>query len=127
MTPAQARAALDRALAKAGEDAVLQRLLGEDLVPVSVTLRASIRDYQPVEIAGGVGLQAGDSKLVISTTEIDAAGWPGADPEAQTPGDPRILREGDRIIVEGKTRVVLAGWPAPRIAGELIRIEAAIR
>lgn len=127
MTPSQARAALDRWLAKAGQDCILQRLLGEDLAPVSVTVRAHIRGYAPHEIIDGSGLQIGDSHVIISTTQIDAEGWPGADPEAQEPGDPRVPRKGDRLIAAGWTREVLAGWAAPHIQGELIRIEMTIR
>jgi hypothetical protein len=128
MTPQQARAALDRHLANAGADCTLVRLLGTQQAPVSVIVRAHVTDYTPQTLIAGSGLQAGDSKVIISTTQIDAAQWPGAVPAAQaTPGDPRVPRKGDRLIVSGRTRTVLYAWEAPRINGELVRIEMEIR
>jgi hypothetical protein len=38
-----------------------------------------------------------------------------------------VLRHGDRVIVGGKTRVVLFGYPAPYIGDEIVRVEAVIR
>ncbi len=128
MTAAQSRAALDRSLAKYGTDCILQRLLGTQQIPVSVTVRAHVVDYTPETLVPGSGLQSGGSKVIISTTQIDAAQWPGAVPPGQaTPGDPRVPREGDRLIVSGKTRTVLYAWEAPRINDELIRIEMQIQ
>jgi hypothetical protein len=89
-------------------------------------VRAHIVDFKPDELISGTGLQAGDSKARISTTQIDAAQWPGVTPPP-SPGDPRVPRKGDRLIVQGRTRTVLAAWEAPRINGELVRIEMAIR
>ncbi len=128
MSPAQARAQLDRALQKNGQDCILQRLAGSPQTTRSVTVRASVRDYAPHEIADGSGLQAGDSRIVISTTQIDAAQWPDiVTLNKANAGDPRVPVHGDRLIVQGRTRIVQAGWEAPRIQGELIRIEATIR
>lgn len=106
----------------------MQRLLGTQLTPVSVTVRAQIRDFKPEELVAGSGLQTGDSHAVISTTQIDAAQWPSATPAAQaTPGDPRVPRKGDRLIINGKTRTVISAWEAPRIQGTLVRIEMQIK
>lgn len=128
MNADQVRTSLDSMLARAGQTVTLQRLLGTQLTPVSVTLRAHIADFKPAEMISGSGIQTGDSHAIISTTEIDAAQWPGAMPPAQqTPGDPRVPRKGDRLIVQGKVRAVVAAWEAPRINGELVRIEMQIR
>lgn len=125
MTPASARSALDRQLAQVGQACVLQRLLGTALLPVGVVVRAHIVDFKPDELIAGTGLQAGDSKAHISTTQIDAVQWPGATPPS--PGDPRVPRKGDRLFVQGKARTIIAAWEAPRIMGELVRIEMAVR
>lgn len=132
MTPASARASLDHALKLTGEDVTLQRLLGTQLVPVSVSVRAHIKDYAPHEMIAGSNIVQGDSRCVISTTEIDAAQWPGGVVAAQYPpatmGDLRIPRKGDRVIMaSGKVRTVQYAWPAPMVGGELVRIELQIR
>lgn len=117
------RAELDKDLLRAGERCRLQR--GSRIVE----LRASIRDYRPAELTGGNGLQAGDSHVIISTTEIDAAQWPDAATLATTTaGDPRIPIKGDKLILSnGRVRIVQAAWPALYIGGELIRIELTIK
>lgn len=122
-----ARAALDKMLAQYGELCQLQRTVSG--VVRSVALRASIQDYKPAELTGGNGLQVGDSRVVVSTTEIDAASWPSAALIATTTaGDPRIPVKGDRLVLSnGRVRIVQAAWPAPYVDGELVRIELAIR
>ena len=123
MTPGAARASLDHMLANVGEPCRLQR--GARVVE----LRAAVRDYRPTELTGGNGLQAGDSHVIISTTEIDAAQWPDAATLATTTaGDPRIPIKGDKLVLSnGRVRIVQAAWPAPYVGGEMIRIEMTIR
>jgi len=127
-TAASERATLDRVLALVGEPCRLERLLpsGETR---SVDVQAAVRDYNAVEIGqSNGGLQAGFSKVIMSSTEIDAAGWPDLVTLAtQTADDPRIPRRGDRFIVQGRARIVQAAWAAPRIGGELVRIEMTIK
>lgn len=121
MSPADARAALDRMLANVGQDVELQRLSSPSMaVAAAVTIRAHIVDFKPQELLGGVGLQTGDSRVIMSTTEVNAAQWPSA-------LESRLPRKGDRIVVAGRTRTVLFAWPAPYIEDELIRIELAVR
>ncbi len=60
------RAELDKDLVFRGEPCELQRVVSG--ATRKVALRASIRDYQPAELLGGDGLQAGDSHVVISTS-----------------------------------------------------------
>lgn len=129
MTPAQARSSLDRMLRQAGQSATLMRFYGTQRVPVSVELRAHVVDYKPEQIIEGSGLQIGFSKATISTTEIAAAQWPGAVPDAQRqPGDSFLPRKGDELtLASGAKRIVVAAWEAPRIQGELIRIEMTVK
>jgi hypothetical protein len=125
MTPSQARASLDRMLA--GRDLCeLQQARNPEK---KVTLRAAVRDYKPDELTGGNGLNVGDSHVIISTTEINAAQWPDAATIATaTTTDPRIPAKGDRIILRsGRVRVVLSAWAAPYVGGELVRIEMNVR
>lgn len=109
MTPTQARSALDRYLERYGQPATLQR--GNS----SVQVQAHVSDFTPRDLDGADGLQIGDSKVVISTTQLNASEWAG------------IPRKGDRLTVGGRTRTVLYGYAAPYLAGELVRIELAIR
>lgn len=125
--PTAARASLDRMLAQHGEPCELQRVVSG--ATRKVALRASIRDYRPAELLGGDGLQAGDSHVVISSSEIDAAQWPSAALIATTTaGDPRLPIKGDRLVTgNGRVRIVLNAWAAPYIGSELVRIEMNIR
>lgn len=120
MTPAAARATLDSYLARYGQDCVLQRIPTPGAAPISVNIRAHVVDFTPDELLGGNGLQTGDSRVILSTTEVEADGWPAL-------LESRIPRKGDRLVAAGRTRTVLYGWAAPYINGELVRIELAIR
>ena len=121
MTPTQARAALDRHLAAHGQDVTIERVSSPSLtVTATVTVRAHVSDFKPQDIDGASGLQIGDSKLIMSPTEVNAALWPSA-------YESRIPRKGDRVTVAGVTRTVLYGYAAPYIGGELVRIELVIR
>jgi hypothetical protein len=128
MTPQQARAALDRMLAQAGQDATLTRYYGTQLSPASVALRVHLIDYTPEELAKDSSLVAGSRKCTISTTEINRAQWPGVVPDAQAePGDPRLPRHGDKItLANGEVATIDRAWEAPRIQGELIRINMTV-
>jgi len=121
MSPEQARRALDASLARYGQTVLLERLSPPSMaVLASVSVQAHIIDYTPQDMFSGIGLQMGDSKMTMSTTEVTDADWPsvGASP---------IPRKGDRVIIAGRTRTVLFGWAAPYVDGELVRIELSIR
>ncbi|HEY8067069.1 MAG TPA: hypothetical protein VIF40_20440 [Methylosinus sp.] len=128
MTPGRARAALDRALALTGEPCRLERLLPSGVIH-AVDVLAAVRDYTAVEVGqSNGGLQAGFSKVIMSSSEIDAAGWPDLVTRAtQTADDPRIPRRGDRLVHQGRVRIVQSAWAAPRVEGELVRIELSIK
>jgi len=119
MNAAHARETLDSFLRKYGQDCTLQRpAVGAP--SIDVVVRAHVVDFKPHEIEMGAGIQAGDSRVIISTTELDAAQWP-------TPSESRTPRKGDRFVVGGRTRTVLFAWSAPYIENEVVRIEIAIR
>jgi hypothetical protein len=120
MTARAARNALDRSLANTGQIVTLQRIPSVGATPIAVSVRAHIVDFKMDELIGGNGLMTGDSRVIISATEVEAEGWP-------TLTESRIPRKGDRVIIAGRMRTVLFAWPAPYINGELVRIEMAIR
>ncbi|CAN2532536.1 hypothetical+protein [Methylocapsa aurea] len=130
MSPEQERSKLDRMLLRAGQSATLVRLWGTSRTEVAVSLHAFVGDYKPEQIIEGSGLQIGFSKAIISTTEINAASWPGAAASGDhaPPGDARVPRKGDELrLATGARRVVVAAWEAPRIQGDLIRIEMTVK
>lgn len=104
-------------LAQAGAAATLNR--GPIASPSSVAIRVHLVGFQAREIVAGSGLQAGDTKAIWSATPIIAANWGGA-----TRG---LAQKGDILEVDGKKRLVVAAWPAPRVGGEIVRYEAQIR
>lgn len=121
------RAALDRALAKKGEDVILRRITGTGAaaVNVDVTVRASVRSPGAEELVGGIVQD--DLFCILSPSEIDAAQWPGGQPPTVT-NDPRIpdKNRGDKAYVRNAWRTVQWGqgiYPG----GELARIEMRVR
>lgn len=101
--------ALDRQLVKKGEDIIWRRYsgLGVSRTPSNATVRASVRDYQPHEIAGGI--VQGDTSIVLSPTDIEPVGW----------GWPEI---GDFVVIGGRERRVKAA-PVTRAGGTVVRID----
>lgn len=117
---------LDRMLANRGEDVVLQRGVGAaNRALSSVTCRAFVRDYQPNELIAGGPIMQGDSHIIMSATQIDAAQWPGGTVTTSTL-DPRIPVKPDVIIAQGRTRTVQAAHGI-YIGDTLVRIEAQVR
>lgn len=125
-SPASLIADLDDALADCGEDVVLRRntlAAGNVLIPFDATVRGFVRGYDPAEITGTI-IQ-GDTKIILSPTDIDASGWPG--PSVGTVvGDRRVPRKGDIVVVQGSPRQVQASAPK-YVMGELVRIEIQVR
>jgi hypothetical protein len=93
------RAALDDALAAAGEDIVLRRrtVVGDVVADVDVTCRARIDTVKADEIAGTVSIS--DLKLIISPTALMANNWPGG-------GEPPVPRPTDFVVARGKLRQI---------------------
>jgi hypothetical protein len=93
------RAALDEALAAAGEDVILRRrtAVGDAVTDIDVTCRARIDTVDADEIAGTISIS--DLKLIISPTPIIAAGWPNV-------GAVNVPRTNDFVVARGKLRQI---------------------
>lgn len=119
-------ARLDGSLARVGEDVVLRRNTlgpGGVQIPFDATVRAQVRGYEPAELTAAV-IQ-GDSRVILSPTQIEQAGWPGAT-AAPVTGDRRVPRRGDVVLVQGTPRHVFAAAPK-YVGGVLVRIELQVR
>jgi hypothetical protein len=94
--------ALDQSLARAGEDVIVRRTIAAS--PVDVACRAKVSGISPQAVAGLIAVT--DLAVIISPTQILAAGWPAG--AVVTPGetDPRIPRINDFVVVKGKQRQV---------------------
>ncbi|MBS7545114.1 hypothetical protein [Ancylobacter oerskovii] len=124
MTPAEIIADLDTALSHFGADAVLRRVTwaGGNSTNDDVTVRIQARGYTPRELTGNI--VQGDTKVILSPTQLVAAGWPTV---PQTDGtDARVPRKGDKLVIAGRVRNVEAAAPI-YVGGELLRIEMQVR
>jgi hypothetical protein len=105
--------ALNRALARVGEDVVLRRVVSGS--NVDVTCRARVRSPTTQEVAAGY--QQADSLVILSPTQIAQAGWPG---------DGSMIRgggaSGDKIKIQGRFRNIERSNPI-FVAGALVRYE----
>ena len=116
---------LDQRLRKVGEDIVITRNTGGTST-VTCTCRALVRTTEPQEDPRGLipaqvttPLSQPDMRVIISGTELDAAGWP------LTNGLPLPLRT-DTIFVAGKNRTAQVITPV-LVDGKLVRIEMTVR
>lgn len=131
MTPEQAIADLDAALAADGTEVELQRLAqgGAALIPYGIKLKGFIRGYEPNELVNGVTQQM--AKFTISPTEIDRKGWPGPESSSATvaekASDRRVplANAFDRLVVNGKPRTIAAATGL-YMQGTLVRIDGRI-
>ncbi|XUM25118.1 hypothetical protein ACRAVF_33835 (plasmid) [Bradyrhizobium oligotrophicum S58] len=110
MTPQFCIAALDRALAGAGEDVIVRRTTGTapSTTSVDVTCRAKVTASAAQPGTGGVVITTYD--VIISPTQIRAAGWPGGSTPALPPSQfdqaiPRALT--DKIVLRGKAMAIV--------------------
>jgi hypothetical protein len=116
--------ALDEALAAAGEDVILRRIVGTgtSAMNVDVTVRASVRrDAAAMDLVGT--LAQGEDAVIISPTQITTAQWPGGHPASTAihQADPRVPRINDTLIIQGRPRKVKMVQPI-LVDGELVRI-----
>lgn len=113
---------LDDALADYGTDVVLRRVSGTapNQTNTDVTVRAAVRSYQPNELVGGINQT--DSLVIISPTQIAAAGWPAGESASTTVADPTLPRRLDKMIIAGRARNIEVVDPI-YLGGELVRIE----
>ncbi|WP_064840542.1 hypothetical protein [Rhizobium sp. N324] len=104
---------MDNALVRAGEDIVLRRTVGSgaNVINIDVKCRAAVRAVSADEIVGTITQR--DLVVIISPTQILAAQWPGG---AYAGGvtsdvDPRIPKETDFALIQGRQRQVRASKP----------------
>lgn len=109
MTPATAIDMLDRQLSVHGEDCILRRKEGQPLVAKECTVRASVRDLTAHELVG-TGMQAA-SEVIMSMTQVLAAGWPAGHVVTAGAVDPRLPRANDFMVIKGKQRQVKVAKP----------------
>lgn len=124
--------ALDNALAQAGEDIVLRRVVG--VAPnqnnVDVKCRARV-DGVSVELIAS-GIPAEHLAVILSPTQINQAQWPGGTVPALPPFDldQRVPRAGptDKVllITRGEAPRAITFAEPKFIGGELVRINLRI-
>lgn len=113
---------LDRSLADVGEDLVIRRVTGTtSQTNTDLAVRGSVRGYQPQELT--TNIIQGDTKVILSPTQINAAGWPGVSGGVL---DHRVPRRGDKAIVQGKTLNIEAAAPI-YVDNTLVRLELQVR
>jgi hypothetical protein len=124
MSAAADRDDLDQELAAEGSDAELVRVTGTtNQIRFTAAVRAYARGYFPREL--GNEIIQGDTKVIISPTDIERAQWPGAQ-VLNSVGDNRVPRRGDKIVIQGRERMIMAATPF-YIDGELVRLELQAR
>lgn len=120
-------ASLDSALAEAGEDIILRRVVGTapNQVTVDVTCRARVDAI--AYPASAEGPKDATFALIISPTQINDEQWPGGTVEALPPFnvDQRIPRVGgpDKILMRGENPRTIVFSDPKIIGGELVRID----
>lgn len=114
---------LNEALSIDGQDIVLRRFSGTtNRTNIDVQCRAFVRHYTAKELTPNT--VQGDTLVIMSPSEIIAAGWPGTQPPSAT--DARVPRKGDQVIVAGTPRNVESGYPI-YLDNDLVRIELQVR
>ena len=118
---------IDQMLRSDGQQIILRRTVGTtNRTSVDCTCWAFVRGYARDDMVGAV--VQGDSHVIISTTDIIRAQWPGGQPIASPPSstDPRVPRAGDVLIIQGRTRTVVEASPL-YIGADLVRIDIQAR
>src|SRR6266705_5180830 len=122
-------AALDGALAQAGEDVILRRVIGTapNQTNIDVTCKARVDAMKTEQLVAGIN--ATDLNVIFSPTQINNRQWPGGTVPLQPPFnvDQRIPRVGgaDKMIVRNVLRSITF-VDAKVINGELVRIDAMV-
>lgn len=115
-------AQLDNALVSYGEDIILRRIL-PDASTVDVTCRARVDAASAEQVAAGI--LATDLNIIISPTQISAAGWPGVASSGEAPFivDQSIPRAGvtDKVLLRGLAPKAVAFVDTKIIGGVVVR------
>lgn len=120
----QERDALDRALARKGETITLRRQTGGSLQNFAeTTCKAFVRGYTSSDLVGGISQN--ESLVIMSPTAIFDLQWP-ASPAAGATADARIPVKGDRVVIQGRVRVIEAVGQF-FIGDELARLELRVK
>jgi hypothetical protein len=110
VTPQQAIAKLDRAIARYGQTVTLRR--GTATAPTATaTVKAHVRGFKPDELIGGI--DQNDSKVILSPSGL--TGWPGDAPI-----------KGDWITIGERVRSIVAAEPV-KMNDVLVRIELQVK
>ena len=119
------RAALDRAIARAGMTVRLSRTTGAmpNQTTVAADVPAIVRAYRTEQLVGTV--TQGDSNVILSPTDIERAGWPGGTPPTNGT-DARVPKTTDKVVFLGRSCSIIAVKPL-YIRGELARIDLQVR
>lgn len=122
MTADQAIAMLDRMLVtEKGEDVVLIRVDDDNAVVAQVTCRAKVDRTKADDAPAGI--KPAGFNLILSPTQLLAAGWPDGDPANIAP----IENAGDKIALDGGEQRRTVVWvDAKKIAGQIVRIDLRI-
>lgn len=107
MTPDQAIAALDRAIATAGEDIEL-RHMASGSASSTENLRAFVRGYRPDELVGAI--QQGDGMISLSPTGLVSP--------------PKF---NDKAVIGGSRVRNVQGVEVIRLAGVVVRYNLQVR
>lgn len=120
-------AGLDNALAEAGEDIILRRVVGSapNQVNIDVMCRARVDSLSDAQLMAGI--PATDLNVIISPTQINNVQWPGGWVPVLPPFnvDQRVPRAGvtDKVLMRGEPPRAVAFVKPFWIGGELVRIE----
>jgi hypothetical protein len=124
-------AALDRALARAGEDIILRRVIGTapNQTAVDVKCRAKVKAINSEQTVAGIATTT--FEVIISPTQIKAAQWPGGTPPQLPPFDvdQSIPRAGltDKVLMRGLPPMDVFFVDPVMLDGELVRINMKVK
>lgn len=125
-------AALDSAMADAGEDIILRRTVGQapNQISIDVTCRARVDAATAEQLAAGI--PAAELNVILSPTQINNAQWPGGHVPALPPFnlDQRVPRAGvtDKVLLvtRGEQPRAVTFADPKFVGGELVRINLRI-
>ena len=124
-------AALDRALARVGEDIILRRVIGTapNQTAVDVKCRAKVTAMSTEQTVAGIAVTT--FEITISPPQIKAAQWPGATQPQLLPFDvdQSIPRAGttDKVLMRGLPPMDVTFVDPVMPDGEVVRINMKVR
>lgn len=119
MTPQQAIAMLDRQIAKSNQTVTIRVLPSTDVV-----VPALVRSTTSTDLVAG--LVQGESIVIVSPTQINAAGWPGTQPAGKPDNRVPSKNRGDMVVINNQLRAVQNANPV-YMNDVLVRIEIVVK